>query len=94
MSLVCRNLNPMNKNTMGAFKQRARRIYQKASTESAKRRMNAHLEKYAESLVGTEPRIIRKSDRIQSELVPSEQSEINQVEYKPKKKTKKKKPKR
>lgn len=82
----------MNKNTMGAVKQRARRNYENANSESAKKQLKNHLEKYAERLQKeAEPaKIVRKSDRKESILIPAEQSKINKVQYRGPKKKKRK----
>ena len=54
--------------------------------------MAKHIAQYAKKLEEPEPPIMKRRTDIKVDLIPAEESEINKVQYNPKKKRKKKKP--
>ena len=80
----------MNKNTMGAVRYRRKRTF----TKKDKEQYNKHMNQYAKRVLKEEEpvRYKRREEVLakMAELVPADLSEINQVQYNPRKARRKK----
>lgn len=91
MPYLCQNKKTMNKNTMGAVRYRRKRTFTKKDKEQYKQHINQYAKRVSKE---EEPVRYKRREEVlakMAELVPAEQSEINMVQYNPRKARRKKK---